>query len=409
MTSPEITKTEYHTNKIYFKFKWKLLRVLDIAKDSEDFSEWINKIFDLFKRFVNISASNNVKQNENLQSQLFKDICNFINSHEENSEIIKIFNTFPKTSINNFNNKIFWDKFSQLVWLKRRNKGEKPEWWCCHNRSLLLYDFFSQLKNLWLDLEIKFFRERHNNRTNELWYTMKHSWLIIIFQWKIYVAERWGWINSIVDDIQSIIEKLKRRYEKLSDWDVYKEDVEYLINFYKNNFVDTSVGQSPDVIYFDNPEDFLKNLNNSPEKKYMRFYLESNIVSFSFFEWGFDININGESNKFYLNIREICIKFDGNWYEFCDSNGTVLKSPSEFCKFLFTFENEQIQPISRQEKDLLDKVLPFVFKRVNIDYLDFFPDNWERTLHKFVDYARKNNISSRISYLKFLQLLPYLK
>ncbi len=377
----------------------------DILKsnNSWDIAEWFDRKFIKLQVFIEyLLKNNNGKLDHDMQLAIFNDVCKFINKIGENHEFANIFDTFPRTPIDKYHEETVWEQFSQLSGLKRWSEDNMPDWWSCHYRTLLLYNFFNQLKEIWLkDLKIKFFRfkkpiKEKNDKSNKNLYEMKHSWLIITFQWEDYLVDQSVWKN-IISNVQNILEELNEEYIKylniLSNSKSNNNDelkiriarTEAKINFYKKNFLNVRVKETDNYLYFDILEDFIANLDKHPANKKMNFYLklgnEKNIlshISFSFVEWWIFITIDNKRYTFKLDVDKIGVKFDGNWYTIHYGNVPLWDSPEEICEKLnLVIENCKERPINQEDKWLLKRVLPFIFKRTDIHIIDFFPDSKE--------------------------------
>ncbi len=439
-TSEEMTEKSRQKNMIWFSQRLKT--ILDLANNPEDIAEGINKHFYMLKRFIKIKCQtknynknnnnlffndilnklikylkrtnqifikkNNEKVSKNIQFELFTDICKFINWICGDTQIMSIFSTFPRTPIQKYNVEKVWEQFSQLIWLKKWGKEVLPDWWSCHYRTLLLYNFFSQLNEIWIDLDIVFFRQILNNGENGQPCKMGHSWLVITFQWQKYIAERFWGSELIVENIQSLINNLYKKFENNrhdllnyifshEEWHSEKNKLDYLINFYSLNFMNRNVNAIRNASLFNNLKDFINNLVEYPSDKQMKFNIKCenklNHIFFSFIEYGFRIFIDYEYYDFYLDIKNIYIKFNEDWYYFCDSDGTFFKSPSDFCKFLsfVSVNDSSIHRITQNENEVLDKILPFILKRVNITYSDFFPNELKHAITRFGKIMHEHN------------------
>jgi hypothetical protein len=64
-----------------------------------------------------------------------------------------------------------------------------PEGWSCSYWTVLLYNFFNKLKEAWLDLDIKLFRYKNLDDKIVGKPMMRHSWLIVKFQWEEYFVD----------------------------------------------------------------------------------------------------------------------------------------------------------------------------------------------------------------------------
>ena len=423
MEAPGIVNEEKRKKRIS-RFNWELANILEHSHNPEDIAKNFDRIFSDIKRLISYLTKNGEKKlNKELQATFFKDICEFINKLDGNDYFTWILNSFPKTSIWEYNKKTIWNQFSQLLWWRQRNKDLMPEWWSCHYRTLLLYNFFNKLKDLWLDLEIKFFRykrpieeindefiEESDDESLKEKYATSHSWLIVTFQWEDYLVDQGdpNLINkeeTIIRKIQPYIYKYKKAYFDLLSKRKDNPNIEGFVNtarrflnFYENlkhgNMKETYM-----VNFFDKVEDFISHLKDNPAYKTMMFYLqpwELEKWRWKHKNWHWKWSkISPYHIRFEFTEHCIYIRINDQWHWFYlgDNNISEKGFPSNLIDKL-TIEKDKnwARKLREENKELIESILPFIFHRTDIKYCDFVHE-WTRRQQTLVRCDWKNIIN----------------
>jgi hypothetical protein len=171
----------------------------------------------------------------------------------------EVHNNFPKTSIQEYSKKTFWNQLFQIFYKRKWWINWISEGWNCSYWTVLLYNFFNKLKEVGLDLKISIFR--YKNFDDEiLWNpSNRHSWLIINFQWKYFIVDYNRW---------PIIKQLELYIDMAKNWKDSK-DIEFFENFKDRKETDR-------VIFFDNLNDFINHCEKNGPKYYrIAFYAKN--------------------------------------------------------------------------------------------------------------------------------------
>ena len=109
------------------------------------------------KKIIAMIKSTPYKTTEEQQRFFFycfrKFIINFFEPY-----ILWINNSIPKTSLNEYRHFTIWEKLLHNWYIGKLWQDKLCEWWNHFYRTLLLYNIFKELKNSWLDIDIKIFR-----------------------------------------------------------------------------------------------------------------------------------------------------------------------------------------------------------------------------------------------------------
>ena len=349
---------EYIT-KEFEKILLKLFRLVSYStiRNNKKLSSLEQDTNNLIKKLINsVKYKITSTKSKYEKKAFFDDICRFINFFDWDSYFTKIHNSIPKTSINKFNNKNVSEQFFQMSYWRNWWIDWMPEWWCCSYRTILLYNFFKKLKEAWLDLEIKFFRFK-NLEDNILWEpSMRHSWLIISFQWEDYFVDHEGihvrWVNEwkIIRKVNDYILKPNRK-----NTEIINE-----MNDFFGNFQHWKMAETDKVIFFDNVEDFMNHYNKYPPYSKIAFYrknLESNNVdkiSFEFITNWIWIAVNWKWNIFYLSDND-----------FTENN---IKEKL-YSKIAYVKNSNWCHKITKEEKDNFIKFFNTIKDKISFNLL----------------------------------------
>lgn len=286
------------------------------------------------------------------QWTFFRGICTFINFFEWDSYFAKIHNSIPKTSIREFNKKSVWEQFFQMSYWREWWLKWMPEWWDCGYRTILLYNFFNKLKEAWLDMDIKLFRYKNLDDTIVKFPSMRHSWLVVTFQWEDYFIDH-EWIQ-ISWDREPIVRNLQPYL------DIAKKQKDERTEKFFENFKHENMRETDKVIFFDNTEDFLKHVEKYPPYQKVAFYLPR-------WEWEMPDKINYE-------FGHNCIWIAANWhwhtYYLKDNNITKKGFPENIVKKLaFEKDKNWIHPITEQGEEMFRNFFSLVTDKIDTDWL----------------------------------------
>ena len=193
-----------------------------------------------------------------------------INSFE--SYVLGINNSIPKTPLNEYKNFTIWEKLFHNGYIWDLWQDKLCEWWDHSYWTVFFYDIFEELKQSWLDMDIKIFRfKKANTRMMEM-DMGRYSWLIIKYKkknylidsWRIYLLHEWLWkIAKSIDSFKTIMnnETFSRRVG---------EHDKFLLETLNN------CKENEEINFFNNIDDFLNDISSHPEPPHISLYIDSN-------------------------------------------------------------------------------------------------------------------------------------
>lgn len=326
----------------------KLLRLIKYSQDrnNQTKSEIEQNTGNLLKKFLNFVKNKAINLKiKNEQAYFFDDFCYFINFLEWDSYFTKIHNSIPHTSLEKYMDWSVWEQFFHNAYGRERWLDKSCEWWSCSYRTILLYNIFSKLKEAWIDMDIRFYR--YKNLDDEILKspTMRHSGLIINFQWKDYIVD-YDWISLVdqwkivkpLDSFIDVCDKVANLYDTQWGTDEQKSKIRKDKLFFQN-FRSWKQQEMDYVIFFDNVNDFLEHVEKFPENKKVSLYvkfedrLEPVKFDFVFTDVWVQIGINDGWHEYILKdnklgkkdfikkfIKKIWIKRDTNWLHYIDKD-----------------------------------------------------------------------------------------
>ena len=236
--------------------------------EKKDYNPYLlfDSYYDLINRF-------NQLINQLNQFLFFDSFCDLLNRIEP--KFLWINNNISATTLHEYNNFTIWKKLFHNGYIRGLWHNRLCEWWNHNYWTLLFYNIFNELKNAWLDIDIKIFRfKKHNTRIMGMdmgWY----SWLIVKFHEDYYVIDSWrlsrldvefgGWI--IVKSVDNLIGSLKK--EQFSRR-VLESD-ESILNKLRHPEEENS-----QISFFNNSYDFLKNINEQQETPHISLCIDEN-------------------------------------------------------------------------------------------------------------------------------------
>ena len=347
--NPEYLAKEF--DRIFLKIQ--RLVSYSTIKNEDEKSKIDERTNNLLKKFLNYLKWKTLpKKIEWEQKTIFRDICNFINFFDWDIYFTKIHNSIPKTTIRKFNDKSVWEQFFQISYWREWWLNWMPEWWSCSYRTLLFYNFFNKLKEAWLDLDIKLFRYKNLDDIIVNAPTMRHSWLIVTFQWEDYFVDYEG--IHIKWDGEPIVRKLQPYI------DVKKEEKNENNKMFFENFKHENMRETDKIIFFDNTEDFVKHVEKYPTYQRIAFYLprwesgSPDRIDFEFIKNWIWIAVNWHRTIFYLRDNNLSKK-DFPW--------SISK------KLWFVKDKTWIHKITEENRKLFERFFSVVKDKINIDWL----------------------------------------
>ena len=208
---------------------WKI-----IENPDENLTQRLNGTFSKVFRLV----SKNDLSNPNIQKEIFEQILSFLNNIFWKIEIKKFYNNIPKTDIKKYWKKTLWEQFIHNIYWKQRKLFYRDEigWWSCSYWTILFKHFFEELEKRWMSLTSEIFFYPSDDISGWRW----HSWVIVSFQWKNYLADFW-WFNQNNEIIESI-DNLNKIYG-INNFDSFKSDA--IDRYYKTKKKDKNKSKWP--------------------------------------------------------------------------------------------------------------------------------------------------------------------
>ena len=262
--NPEYLSKEF--DRIFLK----LLKLIKYSNDrnKETKSQIQEDTTSLLKKFKNYVKNKAIDlKNVNEQECFFRDICMFLNFFEWDSYFTKVHNSIWPTSLREYNNKSVWEQmfhnmYGREWWISKSCEGGSCSYW-----TILLYNFFNKLKEAWLDMDIKFFRYKNLEDKIIDFPAMRHSWLVITFQWEDYFVDHEG------IELAQRKEPIARRIQPYVD--VAKKDLKNdEIKEFFENFKHENMKETDKVMFFDDVDKFIDHVEEFPEYKKIALYVK---------------------------------------------------------------------------------------------------------------------------------------
>ena len=248
----------------------KLLRLIRYSSDrnketKSQIHKDTNNLLKKFKNYVKNKAIDLKSMNE--QEWFFRDICMFLNFFEWDSYFTKVHNGIWPTSLREYNNKSVWEQMFHNMYGRERWISKSCEGGSCSYWTILLYNFFNKLKEAWLDLDIKLFRYKNLEDKIIDFPAMRHSWLVITFQWEDYFVDHEG------IELAQRKEPIARRIQPYVD--VAKKDIKNdEIKEFFENFKHENMKETDQVIFFDDVDKFIDHVEEFPWYKKIALYVK---------------------------------------------------------------------------------------------------------------------------------------
>ena len=373
-----------HITKEFDRIFLKLQRLISysISKNNSEKSEIEEDTNNLLKKFLNYIKWKTLPKKISVeQSAFFIDICRFINAFEKDSYFTKVHNSVAKTSLRDFNKKSVPAEFFQISYWRERWIEWMPEGWSCSYWTVLLYNFFNKLKEAWLDLDIKLFRYKNLDDKIVGKPMMRHSWLIVKFQWEEYFVDH-EWIQ-----LQWNGDPLVRKLQPYIDVAKVNLKDEKMCNFFEN-FKFENMIENDQIKFFDDINDFISYTEKYPSYHRIAFYYP-------------DINserVDKIDIEFVKNW--IWIAINGNWRIFYLDNNNLTKEDSPLNivkKIKFEKDDTWVHPITKESKEFFKKYFALVANKINSDWLyNNFMTYWKWS-NKLINLEWKNVVAMMVN------------
>ena len=360
--NPEYLWKEF--DRLFLKF----LRLIKYSNDrnQETKSELDQNTNNLLKRFISFvkNDTNNQKRNairskiKNEQKYFFCDIRELLKTFQNGYYFTKVHNSIWPTSLEEYKDKSLGEQMMHNMYGRERWLDKSCEGGSCSYRTVLLYNFFSKLKEAWLDMDIKIYRYK-NLEDNVLWsQTMRHSGLVVNFQWRDYIVD-YDW--SLHEEDWEMVKSINRyinEYE--NEWDIKRS----LKNFKKWNQKETE-----QIVFFDSIEEFLKHVNEFPEYKRISLYVK---IEDRVFPVKFDYIFTNKSVKVGLNEK---------WKEYILDDNDLNRENfmKNFMEKIWIIKDlNWLHYITQHEKSDLKMCMDIIKDKVDIDKLHENYTSWEK-------------------------------
>lgn len=285
----------------------KLLRLIKYSNDrnQEAESELSQDTDNLLKKFISF-MKNNEKNRAihwkimNEQKYFFNDIRELLNALQTDSYFTKIHNSVWPTSLEEYKDKslgqqMMHNMYGRERWLENACEGGSCSYW-----TVLLYNFFKKLKKAWLDVGIKIYRFKNLEDTILGNQSLRHSGLIINFQWRDYMVD-YNW--SLYEEDWEMVKSINRYINEYDEDRISKK--------FLNNFKRWKQKENEQIIFFDSIDEFLKHVNKFPEYKRISLYvkIEDRVFpvkfDYTFTDNGVRIGLNDRMKDYILNNNEL--------------------------------------------------------------------------------------------------------
>ena len=325
-----------------------------------DIEEDTNNLLKKFLNYIKWKALPRKIKDE--QHAFFYDICKFINFFDGDSYFTKIHNSIPKTSIREYNEKTVSEQFFQMNYWRERWLNWMPEWWDCSYWTILHYNFFNKLKEAWLDIDIKLFRYKNLDDRIVGAPSMRHSWLVITFQWEDYFVDH-EWILLWWND-----EPIARKVQPYIDAARDVEKDEKIAVFFEN-FKHENMKETDQVIFFDDVNDFITHVEKNPNYQKIAYLMgrweneRPDQINYEFANNAIWIAVNGHRHMYYPK----------------DNNFNKNNFPEDFIdKLEYEKDINWIHPITKESKETFKRFFAVISDKINSDWLyQKFKSNWK--------------------------------
>lgn len=317
-----------------------------ISNPDENLIKNLNSIIN--KSFRLISRSN--LKDSQVQKEIFEQILSFLNNLFWNIDIKKFYNNIPKTNIKKYAEKSLWEQFIHNIYWKQRKLFYREEigWWSCSYRTILLKHFFEELEKRWMKLKSDIFFFHNNDINGWRW----HSGVIVLFQWKEYLAD-FSWFNSTtgVPIIQSV-DDINKKY-KSNNFDCFRS--KNIKKYYK--LYDKKTDNPRDLLFFHDTQTFA-------ERWAKRWRKNATIEFVPKLDWesSKEIKFEFRPNKIYLTIDDIQYIFT-----YKKENKISIDIPDEKFFDYFISHIQHLQTINKSTKEIINTTWE---KSIFTKYLD---------------------------------------
>ena len=329
---PEVNQEKRRKN--FYKFNEEILDLLDSSNNSEYLGEEFDRLFlkllrlikysndrnqeaksqleqhtdNLLRRFISFVKNDADHQKKNAinskimneQKYFFCDIRELLKTLQNGHYFSKVHNSIWPTSLEEYKDKPLGEQMMHNMYGRERWLDKSCEGGSCSYWTVLLYNFFSKLKEAWLDMDIKLYRFKNLEDKIVGERSLRHSGLVINFQWKDYMVD-YDW--SLREENWEMVKSINRY---INEYDEDRISKKFLKNFKKWKQKETE-----QIIFFDNIDDFLKHVNEFPEYKRVSLYvkIEDRVFpvkfDYTFTDNGVRIGLNDRKKDYILSDNEL--------------------------------------------------------------------------------------------------------
>ena len=327
--NPEVNQEKRRKN--FYKFNEEILKLLDSSNNSEYLGKEFDRLFSKLLRLIKYSNDRNQEAESELSQDtdnLLKKFISFVKNNEKNRAIhwkimneqkyffcdirellktlqngyyfTKIHNSVWPTSLEEYKDKslgqqMMHNMYGRERWLENSCEGGSCSYW-----TVLLYNFFKKLKEAWLDVGIKIYRFKNLEDTILGNQSLRHSGLIINFQWRDYMVD-YNW--SLYEEDWEMVKSINRYINEYDEDRISKK--------FLNNFKKWKQKENEQILFFDSIDEFLKHVNKFPEYKRISLYvkIEDRVFpvkfDYTFTDNGVRIGLNDRMKDYILNNNEL--------------------------------------------------------------------------------------------------------
>ncbi len=364
----------------------KLLRLIKYSNDKNneiknEVEEDTNNLIKNLLNYIKWKAINSKIKIQ--QDTFFYDICKFINFFDWDSYLTKVHNSVAKTSLRDFNNKSVWEQFFQTTYPRNWWIDWMPEGWSCSYWTVLLFNFFNKLKEAWLDLDITLFRFKNLDDRILNFPSMRHSWIVVNFQWEDYLIDQ---ERFQIDENEPIVKRIshfvdsanKAATKNEEDKDKYEEIAKFFENFQHGNMEETD-----QVKFFDNIDDFISHVEENPEYQKVAFYRDRwdwehvDKIKYEFTKWWLWFAINNSWHTYFLGDNKL-------------SKNNIINDI--IWKIKYVRDWSWIHEINENDRENFKMMFNLIKNRINLDFLYDNFTSWKSWSTELVDFEWETKV-----------------
>ena len=220
-----------------------------------------------------------------------------------------------------------------------------------------------------MDLDIKLFRYKNlDDKIANNFPSMRHSWLVVTFQWEDYFVDHEG---IELDKNEPIARKLQP-YIDLAKNELKDDNI---AKFFEN-FKHENMKETDKIIFFDNVNDLISHVEEFPEYKRIAFYIEwedwekPDKLTYEFIKNWIWVAVNRSRHIFYLWDNNI----SREWFPENITDKITLEKDKLWC-----------HPITKEDKELFKKFFKIISDKIDIKRLYDNFTSWGKWESKIVD------------------------